>query len=260
MAHPLRTFVLSALVGLAAAAPASAQSLGTFSWRPPRKVEELMEKERVPGIFFFSIPYEVATDSITWNFAQPQVMRALKDGDFACCKLVITDMKSSRPWGSWQKLADEFGVGLATTIVVVSFDREVMAMISQVIKRDEFIVFLKRTTAAHKKRVKDTDDASTDLDQVEKWVGEQSWGDAIRRLKNVLEKEGRVAKKVQERAKALDEKVAKIGNERLAEAKKLIDAGKGEEAKPILEDLAGAFSKYEDIAKEAKELLKKVKG
>ena len=29
---------------------------------------------------------------------------------FACCKIAITDQKSTRPWGAYQKLADEFGV------------------------------------------------------------------------------------------------------------------------------------------------------
>src|SRR5205085_7702861 len=141
------------------------------------------------------------------------------------------------------------------TVVAVSYDRYVMALLSNALKRDDFMVMIKNWKSKNDKRIKEAEACETDCQQVEKWLGEKEYADASRRMKIILDKgdDDRMPGKAIERAKALDEKVKKAGEERLAEGKALLDAGKGAEAKPILEEVANAFGRY-DYAKEAKEL------
>ncbi len=251
----LSAAVLAAVAAAALAPAANAQIMGTFSWMPPRKVEEAMQKDRVAGIYYFSVTYEVTSKSMDWNFTQPQVIDVLKKNKFACCK-ITSDYQGSKPWGSYQKLADEFGVGGTTTLVICSYDRQVLALVSQVIKRDEFLVELGHWAQANRNRVKASDDAANELSQAEKWIDEKKYGDAARRVKLVLDREGKISQKVTDRAKDLDGKLETIGKERLAEGKRLLDAGKPDEAKPVLEEVEKDFARFE-CGKEAKELLKK---
>ncbi len=252
---------LAAAAALAAAvlAPeARAQIMTQYSWMPPNKVQETMEKDRVIGIFVFEIPGEPASTSIRFNFSQPQVVEVLKKHKYAACKIAVSDSKSSRPWGTYQKLADEFGVSTTTTMVFCAWDRSVMSILSQVIKRDEFLVFLGRTAAQHRERVKINDEAADDLAQVEKWIESKAYSDAVGRIKQVADKDARgvITKKLSDKLKDLDAKLETAGKEKLEEGRRLLDAGKVEEAEPILRDVMNGFRRYE-CAKEAKDLLKK---
>lgn len=256
-----RIWLALAAFGLAATAlapAANAQIMTQYSWMPPAKVQEAMERDRVCGIFVFEIPGEPASTSMRFNFSQPQVVDVLKKNKFVACKIAISDQRSSRPWGTYQKLADEFGVSTTTTMVFAAFDRQVMALISQVIKRDEFLVFLGQKAAEHRDRVKLNDDVATDLSQIEKWMESKTYGDAVRRIKIVADKEkgGRLTKKLVDKLKELDEKLEAVGKEKLEEGKRLVGVGKVDEAKPILEEVATSFARY-DCAKEAREVLKK---
>ena len=67
-----------------------------------------------------------------------------------------------------------------------------------------------------------------------------------------------VSAKTIERAKDLESKFEEAATERVAEGRRLLEAGKLDEARPILEDASVAFAKL-DCGKEAKELLKKCK-
>ena len=239
---------------LAVCAVAGAQSLGIFSWQPVAKVQEAMEKERKPAIFYFE-GSDLAKESLTWNFAQPQVQEVA--AKFACAKLTLIDQKSPRPWGQFQKLADKYGVGIQTALIVVAYDGTVLASISQVVKRDEFVVLLGKMVAANRERIGKNDEAGRDLDQVEKWLGEGKYQDALRRLKMVLDRASKLDPRIGERAKAVEEKVKAIAAEKLAAAKRLLDDGKNEEARKALKSIAEYFARL-DEGKEAKELLKKV--
>jgi hypothetical protein len=245
----------------AALAPeARAQTMGNFSWMPPAKVEEAMKKELRPGIYVFTVPGEAAAMSMDFQFTQPAVIEALGKYGFACCKIAITDQKSTRPWGAYQKLADEFGVSSTSALVLVAHDRKVMGLLSQVLKRDEFVVYLNKQGADHKKRIKISEDANTDLNQVEKWIEEKRWADAVRRMKTVFDKEKKLVASVVERMKELDKQLEEGGRARLAEGKAALDAGNKEEGKKILDEVTKAFApRGYECAKEAAELLKGAK-
>ena len=101
--------------------------------------------------------------------------------DMKVCKISVVDSKSSRPWGTYQKLADEFGVGLTTTVVAVSYDRYVMALLSNALKRDDFMVMIKNWKSKNDKRIKEAEACETDCQQVEKWLGEKKYADATSR-------------------------------------------------------------------------------
>jgi len=250
---------LGALLG-PAAPTAQAQNMGTFSWMPAKKVEEAMEKELRPAIYVFMVPGEPAAGSLEFQFTQPVVIDALGKYNFACCKVTISDQKSTRPWGTYQKIADEFGVSNSTTLVFVAHDRKVMYMLAQVVKRDDFVILLNKQGKDHKARIEVSEQASTDLDQVEKWIGEVKFADAARRLKSVMDKEKKLVARVITRMKELDAKLDAAGKARFDEAKALLDADKKSEAKPMLEELSKAFgaSKYAWV-KEIAEALKKAK-
>jgi hypothetical protein len=256
-----RTVAALALLGvavLAAAAPrdARAQTMGTFSWMPPAKVQEAMEKQQRPGILFFDAGDLFAiAGSINFQFTQPQVITVLKKHNFAACKITAVG-QGSRIWGSYQKLADEFGVGSGSALVFLAWDRHPMAVLAQVVKRDEFLVFLGKIAAQHRERLKLTEDSSDDLVQAEKWIEEKKFSDAIRRVEMIVKREGKISPKVIDKAHEVEAKLQTIGNDRLAEGKRLLEAGKADEARPILEEVANAFQKY-DCGKEAKDLLKK---
>lgn len=241
------TFSLS-LAGAAAldagplAPRASAQALGNFTLMAPKKVEEAMEKELRPGIFFFHCPGDTPGISISYQLEQEIVQDAFLKYNYAVCKISITDQKSTRPWGSYQKLADEFGVTTSSTLVVVAYDRKVMAMIAQPVERSDFVVFLAKHGKAHKARIEVSEAANADLNQVEKWLEEKKLADAVRRLKTVQDKEKKLVASVIARMKDLDAKVEAAGKARLDEGKALLDAGKRDEAKPILDEVVKAFT------------------
>ncbi|HVY61262.1 MAG TPA: hypothetical protein VHF22_06380 [Planctomycetota bacterium] len=258
----LRRIALCAtiLAGAALApAPAQAQIMGNYAFKPPAKVQEEMEKDRVPALFFFTMEYDAPAQSISWNFTQPQIIDMLNRYNFAACKIAIADQKSTRPWGSYQKLADEFGVTPATTLVVVSYDRKVLGLLSQVLKRDEFIVYLRQRGQENKARIEASDQANNDCTQIEEWLEHKppKLADANRRLISVLKKEKAIAAKVFERAKEIDGKLEAACNERMSEAKALLEGGKPAEAKPILDDVVNGATRFADCLKEAKELHKK---
>lgn len=242
------------LAALAVPSVVHAQSIGIFSWQPVTKVQEAMEKERKPAIFFFEGP-DIAKESITWNFTQPQVQEVA--AKFACAKVTLIDQKSSRPWGQFQKLADKYGVGVQTALVVVAYDGTVLASISQVVKRDELVVLLGKLVAANRERIGRNDEAARDLDQVEKWLGEGKYQDALRRLKMVSDKASKLDPKIGERVNSIEDKVKAIAAEKLAAAKRLVDEGRNVEARKALKSIADDFARLEE-GKEAKELLKKV--
>jgi hypothetical protein len=249
-------FSLAAALVLSGARAATAQEMGILNWTTPSKVQDAMEKDRVAGVFYFAIPSQIQEVSISAAFTNPTLIEIVKKNKLQCCKIPVSDDKSPRPWGSFQKLADEFGVGVATTLVVVSFDRMVLGSVSQVVRRDDLMAYLKKMAVANAARVKATDEANADLSQIEKWIDEKKFGDATRRTKMVLDKGDKVSKKAQDRAKEVDGKLETIGKERLEEGKGLLDAGKIEEAKAILVDVEKSFARFES-GKEAKELVKK---
>jgi hypothetical protein len=253
----LRSLALGlALVAGALFAPA-AQAQSAFTFSPPAKVQDAMEKDHVPALFFFTLEDTLAKN-MSWVMEQTIVTDVLNKYHYVACKIAVTDPKSTRPWGAYQKLADEFGVTPTTTLVVLAYDRKVMALIPSTLRRDEFAVFLSKKAVENNDRLKQSEQANTDLTQIEKWIEDKKLADASRRLVVILKKEKILGVKTFERAKEIDGKLEAAGKEKLGEAKTLLDGGKAAEAKPLLEDVAVLSPK--ECGKEAKELLKKAKG
>jgi hypothetical protein len=246
-------FALAALFGWAGAV--NAQTGLIFSWQPVQKVQERMEKERVPGLFFFEA-YDTLKDAYNWQFGQTQLQSQAKA--FACTKIQGQLGGSSKMWGAQQKLADKWGVGTTSTIVLVAFDGYVLGTISQPVKRDELALYLKKMAAVNQERVKITEDSIRDLEQAEKWIGEEKFADAIRRTRMVIERGDRIDPKVIAKAQEVEKKLKSIFAEKFEAAKMLADdPAKKTEAKAALQSLVSQFAKLEE-AKEAKELLKKL--
>lgn len=246
------------VAGALALAPAATAQIATYSWMPPAKVQEAMEKENAPAIFYFEIPNDAASTSIGWNFNQPPVVDALTKLRFAACRIAVTDQKSTRPWGAYQKIADEFGVTPTTTLVIASYDRKVLALITSMVKRDEFIGFLKQKAGENAARLKAAEEMNTELTQVEKWIEDKKIVDANRRMTVLQKKEKQVPAKSFERFKEVDGKLETACKARLTEGKALLDGGKASDSKPIFEEVVNGGSRFE-CAKEAKECLKKAK-
>jgi thioredoxin-related protein len=251
----MKRVLLSLALLLAAAPLAAAQSLLIFSWQTVPNAQAVMEKEKKPGIFFFEA-FDVVKDSFNWNFSQSQIQAQAKK--FACAKIQPTGQNGAHMYGSYQKLADKYGVGQTSTLVVLSYDGAVLATISTVVKRDELEITLAKLAAANTKRLKDSEAADRDLDQVEKWIEEKKWADAVRRAGMVAAKGMKIDQKIIDRATDLETKLKKICTEQIDEVKAIVDdPAKKAEAKAALKEIIAAFGKYEE-AKEARELLKKV--
>jgi hypothetical protein len=269
---------LALALALASALAAAPTARADYNWLSPEEVEKAMEEKHVPAVFFFEVPKETPAVSLAFQFGQAEVLEVVKKHKFVCCRIPasVDDSRGGggggggrggrgrgssgaakvSGWGGYDGLAKELGVGKATALIVCAFDKKVLGRKMDVIKRDDFAVFLAAMAAENGKRWQLTEETGRDLAQVEKWIAEKSWNDAVRRLGVVLERGDKIAKKSLERAEDLDAKLDDIAKERLAEGRRLLDAGKPDEAAPVLEDTAATFAKF-DAGKEAKDLLKK---
>ncbi len=235
---------------------ARAQTGLIFSWQPVQMVQERMEKEKIPGLFFFQA-YDNLADAYNWQFGQRQLQSQAKY--FACAKVQGQLGGSSKMWGQYQKLADKWGVGTTSTIVIVAYDGLVLGTISQPVKRDELAVFLKRMASVNAERAKDSEASERDLEQAQKWIDEGKIADAIRRVRMVIERGQKIDPKVVARAEEMEGKLRKLGAEKLEAAKRLAEQpDKKAEAKAALEAIVGDFAKFDEIKNEARDLLKKL--
>lgn len=268
---------LASLLALGAARAPAARGADAFPWKSPDEVLSIMEKQKCAGVFYFDVAGEQAATSLSWQFTQPAVVEVIQKLKLPCCKIDGGSGNSgakggkggkrggggggaTKPasWGSYDGLARELGVGKSTMLVVAAFDKMVLTRCSEVIKRIDFEQRLADAAAANTARAKLADESARDLAQAEKWVEAKRYGDATRRVAMLIDRDEKIPKALIEKAKDLDGKLDEIGRDRLAEGKRLLDAGKHDEAAAILEDTANAFAKY-DSGKEAKELLKKAK-
>jgi hypothetical protein len=253
----LRSLALAFAAALAAGglfAPAARAQ----AFMPPAKVQEAMEKDRSPAVFMFTMEDAVGKN-MDWVMQQQIVLDVLEKYHYAACKIAVTDAKSIKPWGGFQKLADEFGITPTTTLVIVSYDRKVLQYFPSSISRDAFAVALSKKAIENNDRIKKSEETNTDLTQIEKWIEEKKLSEAGRRLAPLLKRDRQklVDEKTKERETELDGKLEAAGKAKLEEAKALLDGGKGADAKPLLEDVATLAPK--ECGKEAKELLKKAK-
>jgi hypothetical protein len=264
-----------AAAGAVFAPPARAE----FEFMSPEEATAAMEKHGVPGLFYFEVSGDLPATSYTFQFNQGPCQEVLKKFKFAVCKITASTKSSGgggsgggkrggrggnqnkaqfENWGGFDGLARELGVGKQTTLVCCSWDKHVLGRKTEIIKREDFMAWLAKSSKENADRKTLSDESARDLTQVEKWLEVKKYADAGRRLGVVLDREGQISAKLIQRAKDLDGKLEDAGSERVAEARHLIEAQKYDEARAILDDAIVAFAKF-DSGKEARELLKRCK-
>jgi hypothetical protein len=267
-------FFLIAAIGAAFAPPARAE----FEFMTPEDAQAAMEKHGVPGLFYFEVAGETPAVSYTFQFNQGPCQEVLKKFKYAVCKITATTKSSGgggggggkrggkggqqkaqvEGWSGYDGLAKQLGVGKQTTLVCVASDMKVLGRKTEIIKREDFMAWVAKCSSENTQRKTLGEETARDLTQIEKWLEAKKFADANRRLGLVFDREGQVAAKLIDRAKELEGKFEDAGPDRVAEARRLVEQQKYDEARPILEDAAAAFAKF-DCGKEARDLLKKCK-